>query len=139
MKKIFILDDEPMFLDWIEDFTESLGFSVNFLTSVNDAYEELNNTKTDKYSALILDLNVPVSPELEALIKQKAKVYQEFRGLFIAQLARTKGISGRKIIVYSVHDNAEVEEICKRLDVSYIPKGRSRILKDKLQSILSLS
>lgn len=139
MKKIFILDDEPMFLDWIEDFTESLGFSVNFLTSINDAYEELSNTMTDEYSALILDLNVPVSPELEASIKQKAKVYQEFRGLFIAQFARTKGISGRKIIVYSVHDNAEVEEICKRLDVSYIPKGRSKILKDKLQSILSLS
>ncbi|MBJ9029402.1 response regulator [Citrobacter braakii] len=139
MKKIFILDDEPMFLDWIEDFTESLGFSVKFLTSVNDAYEELNNAKIDEYSALVLDLNVPISPELEASIKQKQKVFQEFRGLFIAQQARTKGISGRKIIVYSVHDNAEVEEICKRLDVSYIPKGRAKVLKDKLQLILSLS
>lgn len=139
MKKIFILDDEPMFLDWIEDFTESLGFSVKFLTSVNDAYEELNNAKIDEYSALVLDLNVPISPELEASIKQKQNVFQEFRGLFIAQQARTKGISGRKIIVYSVHDNAEVEEICKRLDVSYIPKGRAKVLKDKLQLILSLS
>lgn len=139
MKKIFILDDEPMFLDWIEDFTESLGFSVKFLTSVNDAYEELNNTKVEEYSALVLDLNVPVSPELEGSIKQKAKVFQEFRGLFIAQQARTKGISGKKIIVYSVHDNVEVEEICKRLDVSYITKGRAKVLKDKLQSILSIS
>ncbi|MBW5825261.1 response regulator [Yersinia kristensenii] len=139
MKKIFILDDEPMFLDWIEDFTESLGFSVNFLTSVNDAYEELNNTKVEEYSALVLDLNVPVSPKLEASIQQKEKVFQEFRGLFIAQVARTKGISGKRIIVYSVHDNVEVEEICKRLDVSYIPKGRAKVLKDKLQSILSIS
>lgn len=136
MKKILILDDEPMFLDWIEDFTNSLGFSVKFITSVNDAYEEINNAKIDEYSALVLDLNVPVSPELEALLKQKQNVFQEFRGLFIAQQARTKGISGRKIIVYSVHDNAEVEEICKRLDVSYIPKGRAKVLKDKLQSIL---
>jgi CheY-like chemotaxis protein len=63
MKKIFILDDEPMFLDWIEDFTESLGFSANFLTSVNDAYEEINKSTIDEYSALVLDLNVPVSPE----------------------------------------------------------------------------
>ncbi|EMP7086516.1 TPA: response regulator [Klebsiella pneumoniae] len=139
MKKILILDDEPMFLDWIEDFTNSLGFSVKFITSVNDAYEEINNAKIDEYSALVLDLNVPVSPELEALLKQKQNVFQEFRGLFIAQQARTKGISGRKIIVYSVHDNAEVEEICKRLDVSYIPKGRAKVLKDKLQSILLLS
>lgn len=128
-----------MFLDWIEDFTNSLGFSVKFITSVNDAYEEINNAKIDEYSALVLDLNVPVSPELEALLKQKQNVFQEFRGLFIAQQARTKGISGRKIIVYSVHDNAEVEEICKRLDVSYIPKGRAKVLKDKLQSILLLS
>ncbi|MCK1970054.1 hypothetical protein MT962_003926 [Franconibacter sp. IITDAS19] len=139
MKKIFILDDEPMFLDWIEDFSESLGFSVKFITSVNDAYEEINNANINEYSALVLDLNVPVSPELEASIKQKENVFQEFRGLFIAQQARTKGISGRKIIVYSVHDNAEVEEICKRLNVSYIPKGRAKVLKDKLQSILSFS
>ncbi|WP_226068432.1 hypothetical protein [Dickeya zeae] len=139
MKKIFILDDEPMFLDWIEDFTESLGFSANFLTSVNDAYEEINKSTIDEYSALVLDLNVPVSPELEAIIQQKPQVFKEFRGLFIAQQARTKGISGKRIIVYSVHDNVEVEEICRRLDVSYIPKGRAKILKDKLQSILSIS
>jgi len=139
MKKILVLDDEPMFLDWIEDFSESFGFSVKFITSVNNAYEELNKAKIDEYSALILDLNVPVSTELEASIKQKENVFQEFRGLFIAQQARTKGISGRKIIVYSVHDNAEVEEICKRLNVSYIPKGRAKVLKDKLQSILSSS
>ncbi|WP_414499616.1 hypothetical protein [Zymobacter sp. IVIA_12111.31 C1] len=136
MKKVFILDDEPMFLDWLEDFVESLGFKTKFLTSVHDAYEELNSAKVDEYSALVLDLNVPVSPELEASIKQKQKVFQEFRGLFIAQQARTKGINGKRIIVYSVHDNSEVEEICNRLGVSYIPKGRAKALKDKLERIL---
>lgn len=137
MKKILILDDEPMFLDWIEDFAESLGFSVKFTTSINDAYENINSSKIDEYSALILDLNVPASPELEASIKQRKKVFHDFRGLFIAQQARTKGISGRKIIVYSVHDNAEVEYMCNLLDVSYIPKGRAKIMKDKLKSILA--
>ncbi|MBN6046582.1 response regulator [Citrobacter sp. ku-bf4] len=138
MKKIFILDDEPMFLDWLEDFTESLGHSANFITSVHDAYKVLQYTDNEDFLALIIDLNVPVSPEIEVLLQQKPKVFQDFRGLFIAQQARTKGISGKRIIVYSVHDNAEVEEMCKRLDVSYIPKGRAKVLKDKLSSIISL-
>lgn len=138
-KKIFILDDEPMFLDWVDDFAVSIGFSVDFLTSINDANETLKKSSPDEYAALIIDLNVPASSELESILEQKPKVFQDFRGLFIAQQARTKGISGNKIIVYSVHDRPEVEEMCNRLDISYIPKGRARALKEKLTIILGAS
>lgn len=138
MKRIFILDDEPMFLDWFEDFSESLGFSTMFVTSVNKAYEVLNTSSNDEFAALVIDLNVPTSPEFESILQQKEVVFQKFKGLFIAQQARTKGISGKKIIVYSVHDNPEVEGICKRLDVTYIPKGRAKALKDRLSTILNI-
>lgn len=136
-KKIFILDDEPMFLDWIEDFADSKGFSVDFSTSLNEANVKLDSAAVKEYSALIIDLNVPASPELESILNQKPKVFQDFRGLFIAQQARTVGISGSKIIVYSVHDRPEVEDICNRLNISYIPKGRARTLKEKLTAILN--
>lgn len=138
-KKIFILDDEPMFLDWIDDFAASIGFSVDFLTSINEAHEKLKITEVNDYAALIIDLNVPASSELESILEQKPKVFQDFRGLFIAQQARTKGVSGSKIIVYSVHDKPEVEEMCSRLSISYIPKGRARALKEKLTSILRVA
>lgn len=137
--KIFILDDEPMFLDWVDDFAVSIGFSVVFFTSLNDANEALKNSSPDEFAALIIDLNVPVSSELESILEGKLKVFQDFRGLFIAQQARTKGIGGNKIIVYSVHDRPEVEEMCNRLGISYIPKGRARALKDKLATILGES
>lgn len=135
--KILILDDEPMFLDWLEDYVESLGFSVDFSTSIDDANKKLVGGSVDDYAALIFDLNVPASSEFESVLEQRGKLFQEFRGLFIAQQARTKGINGNKIIVYSVHDKPEVEEMCQRLNVSYIPKGRARALKDKLASILT--
>lgn len=134
--KVLILDDEPMFLDWLEDYVESLGFSVDFSTSIDDANKKLVDASVDDYAALIFDLNVPASSEFESVLEQRGKLFQEFRGLFIAQQARTKGINGNKIIVYSVHDKPEVEEMCQRLNVSYIPKGRARALKDKLASIL---
>ncbi|EGR5447374.1 hypothetical protein O1D18_002855 [Vibrio cholerae] len=138
-KKIFILDDEPMFLDWIEDFAESVGYSVDFFTSINDANRKIKEALVDEYAALIIDLNVPASSELESMIEQKAKVFQDFRGLFIAQQARTKGIEGKKIIVYSVHDRLEVDEMCSRLGISYVPKGRAKVLKEKLNSIFGYS
>ncbi|WP_323086636.1 hypothetical protein [Providencia alcalifaciens] len=139
MKKIFILDDEPMFLDWIEDYSESLGVTIKFITSVNKAYEILNTSDNNEFAALVIDLNVPTSPELDSILQQKELVYQKYRGLFIAQQARTKGISGNKIIVYSVHDYPEIDVMCKRLNVTYIPKGRAKALKDRLVSILSTS
>lgn len=135
-KKVFILDDEPMFLDWIDDFVESIGFNVDFFTSVSDAHEKIKTIGVDEYAALIIDLNVPASSEIESVLEQKSKVFQDFRGLFIAQQARTKGINGNKIIVYSVHDKPEVEEICSRLNVSYISKGRAKTLKEKLAAVL---
>ena len=126
-KKLFILDDEPMFLDWVVDYADSLGCDVRFFTSINEAYVELGNT----------DLNVPASAELEAVIKQKPEVFHEFRGLFIAQEARNKGVKARNIIVYSVHDNPAVSVFCGRLGASYIPKGRAKLLKEKLLSLIS--
>ncbi|CAI8882350.1 response regulator [Pseudomonas sp. DR48] len=135
--KILILDDEPMFLDWLEDYVESLGFSVDFSTSIDEANKKLLDASVDDYAALIFDLNVPASSEFESVLEQRGKLFQEFRGLFVAQQARTKGINGNKIIVYSVHDKPEVEEMCQRLNVSYIPKGRARALKEKLSSILT--
>ncbi|MGP5210415.1 hypothetical protein ACTXJ5_06445 [Psychrobacter alimentarius] len=138
-KKIFILDDEPMFLDWIDDYVTSLGFSVDFLTSLKEASDRIEAATLDEYAVLIIDLNVPASAEIESILQQKETVFQEFRGLFIAQRARTKGISGNKIIVYSVHDKPEVEAICKRLNIYYMPKGRAKSLKEKLASILGVA
>lgn len=135
-KKLFILDDEPMFLDWVEDYANSLNCDVKFFTSINEAYEELKSINSSTYDAFLIDLNVPASAQLEAEIKQKPEVFHHFRGLFIAQQVRNKGVKARNIIVYSVHDNPVVSEFCGRLDVSYIPKGRVKMLKEKLFSLI---
>ncbi|GAA3919676.1 hypothetical protein [Litoribacillus peritrichatus] len=137
-RKVFILDDEPMFLDWIEDYLESHGYEVEFYTTINDAHQKLLSTDLNDYDAFLVDLNVPASAELEAVIKEKPEVFHDFRGLFIAQQARTLGVQGRKIIVYSVHDDAKVDEFCSRLNASYLQKGRAKVLKDKLSSLINV-
>lgn len=132
---ILILDDEPMFLDWIEDYVESLGKKVKFVTTIEAAYNEI--IKNSDYAALVIDLQVPASEKHEAAIKQKESVFHEFRGLYIAQHARNYSYNGNKVVVYSVHTRPEIEEICRRLNISYVPKGRSRLMKEKLDYFVS--
>lgn len=136
MRKAFILDDEPMFLDWLEDYIGSKEYSVEFYTSVNSAYDKLCNCNLSEYDLFLFDLNVPVAGELESIILQKESLFHHYRGLFVAQQARTKSVPGKKIIVYSVHDDPAVEEFCARLDVTYLPKGRPKALKEKLSTLL---
>ncbi len=138
-KRVFILDDEPMFLDWIEDYLESFDYEVEFYTSINDAYHNLLKSDINDYDAFLFDLNVPASAELESVIKGKPEVFHAFKGLFIAQQARTLGVPGRKIIVYSVHDDAKVDEFCGRLGATYLQKGRAKLLKEKLFSLISVT
>ena len=118
-----------MFLDWIEDYLETLGCSVEFVTSIDAAYDRITERK---YKALIVDLQVPATEKHEAHIKQKDVVFHEFRGLYIAQFARNQGYKSNQVIVYSVHVRPEVEEICRQLGISYLPKGRANLMKEKL-------
>ena len=138
-RKIFVLDDEPIFLDWIEDYLESYGYEVEFYTSINNAHDKLLSCDIDDYDAFLVDLNVPAGAGLESVLERKPEVFHAFRGLFVAQQARTLGVPGRKIIVYSVHDDVKVDEFCCRLDVSYIQKGRAKVLKEKLSSLINLA
>jgi CheY-like chemotaxis protein len=133
---ILILDDEPMFLDWIEDYVESKGFKVKFVVSVDEAFEEV--TKKRNYRAIVIDLQVPTSQKHEALIKKYDRVFHEFRGLYIAQRARDYTYKGKQIVVYSVHDRPEVAEVCDKLEISYIPKGRAKLMKEKLNQFMRL-
>jgi CheY-like chemotaxis protein len=133
-KTILILDDEPMFLDWIEDYVESLGCKVKFVTTIDQACSEL---VANRYGAIIVDLQVPASERYESIIRGKEQVFHEFRGLYVAQHARNHSYNGSRILVYSVHNRPEIEEVCSRLDTFYVPKGRSRLMKERLDYFIS--
>lgn len=138
MKKVndtvLVLDDEPIFLDWLEDFVESRGFKTKFVTNLPEGHADISETQ---YAALLVDLNVPSSADIDERIKTKDPLYKEFRGLFLASEARNKGYPAANVIIYSVHADERLIPICNRLGVDHIAKGRPHLLKAKLDSIFA--
>lgn len=131
---VLVIDDEPMFLDWLEDYLLSKKYKTKFITNVSDALDVVSR---ERYRALIVDLNIPASAELMKIIEEKGQLFSEFRGLFVAEKARTCGYRGKQVIIYSVHSNAGVKEFTDKIGVSYITKGRPHKFKEEIESILN--
>jgi CheY-like chemotaxis protein len=132
-KSILLLDDELSSMTWMLDYLYSLDFDVDTASNANDAFELAGH---EKYDAAIVDLNVPLTPPLDAIAETAGPVYLKFPGLLVAREARNKGHAGRRIIIYTVHREAEIKEIADKLGCTYIIKGRPIEIKDELERIL---
>ena len=130
---IMIIDDEPMFLDWLVDYLTYLKYKSILVKNVSEAMENMINTR---YRAIIIDLNLPIDEEHESLLNGKDPLYRKYHGLIIAERARNMGYRNRQVIVYSVHSDAGVREIANQLDFSYITKGRPHIFKAEIEEVL---
>lgn len=130
---VLVVDDEPIFLDWLEDFLESLGYKTKFLTNVSDALAEVKNAR---YRALIVDLNIPLSTELKSLLTDKDSAYGDYHGLLVADRARNVGYRDKQVIVYSVHSTPSVKAITDKLRILYFSKGRPKAFKAEIQDVL---
>jgi hypothetical protein len=64
-------------------------------------------------------------------------LFQRYPGLLVADYARNHNHTGRQVVVYSVHDDPHVRELTDKLGVTYLLKGRPRILKGELKTVLS--
>lgn len=131
---ILIMDDEPHVLDWLVEYLESKNYKTKIVLNVDEAIEAL---KEEKFRIMIFDLNVPASEGILTKLREKGSVYEQYRGLYAAEFARTKGHRGRQVVVYSVHDSEDVANNCKRIGVQYLIKARPREFKKELNDILS--
>lgn len=132
---ILVLDDEPHLLDWLDEYLQAKGYKTRFATNIAEAIDALN--ASEEYRMLILDLNVPAPGEYTELLKRKGQIYEAYRGLYVAEQARTHGYRGRQVVVYSVHDIEAVRAVTDRIGVTYITKGRPRAFKSEINDILS--
>ena len=131
---VLIADDEPHYLQWLDDFLVSQGYRVEFYNNVNRAYTALSQRL---YRAVIVDLNIPVLGSLQDVVSQKGAPYTDHPGLFLADYARNRGHRTRQVIVYSVHEDESVAEECKKLFCEYVTKGRPSIFRQQLIDVLS--
>lgn len=131
---VLIMDDEPHVLDWLIEYLKAKDYKVIIVTNADEAINELNKMI---FRLTIFDLNVPASDLIKKKLEEKGSVYSNYRGLYAALYARTKGHRGRQVIVYSVHDSEEVQKECRKVDIQYLIKARPREFKKELNDILS--
>jgi CheY-like chemotaxis protein len=131
---VIILDDELYNITWMMDYLYSKGISIAPAGSANDAMKLISE---EIYRAAIIDLNVPILPPLDGVAAALGSAYAKFPGLFVARAARNLGYRGRQIIIYSVHRDPEVAEIARKLDCTYILKGRPKEIKAELDAVIS--
>lgn len=131
---ILLVDDEPHYLDWLVDYLEAKGYSVVTATSLDAALDLLSGTR---YRVVVCDLSVPVSDKLVPVLAKKHGTYLRYPGAYAAFTARNRGHRPRQVVVYSVHESADIQRIADTLGVQYITKGRPSQLKQEMDIILS--
>ena len=131
---VVVLDDELFNIEWLIDYLEARGYRPLLSSTAGEAIEFISK---EIYRALIVDLNVPMPPDLSEAAGKLGSVYQKYPGLFVAYTARNAGYRGRQVVIYSVHRDAEVSAEAERLGCTYILKGRPAELKSEIIDVLS--
>jgi CheY-like chemotaxis protein len=131
---ILVVDDEPHNMIWMEDYISALGFSIKHCLNLNEALEALNEKQ---FRAAVIDLNIPALEPLQSELRTKGDAYRRFPGLYAASFARNKGYRDRQVIIYSVHQDADVLREVEVLRCTYIIKGRPKTFKEELEAVLS--
>lgn len=132
-KTIVVLDDELFNIEWLLDYLDAQGYETLRSSSAGEAIEIISQ---GSHRALILDLNVPIPPEMSEAAEKLGTVYRRYPGLFVAWTARNAGYRDRQVIIYTVHRDSEVAAEASRLGCTYILKGRPAELKAEVILVL---
>lgn len=132
-KAVLIIDDEPLYLEWLQEYIESRGYRVDWAITVDDG---LNQTEIGKYKALIVDLHIPASAALEPQLKQRGAVYEQYPGLLAAHVARDRGYNSSEVVLYSGHDVRAANAVAEQLGCKYIDKEQPGEFKRLIKAML---
>lgn len=131
--RVFLLDDEYTNISWLVEWLNMKGCLTETAASADEALKKLDGN-VNKFDYFLVDLNVPSSVH-----RGTAPIYSEYPGLAVAQKIRSWGVSGTKVVIYSVHLTPQLEvEIFEKLSCKYVVKGRPRELKNVLMKDLSI-
>jgi CheY-like chemotaxis protein len=132
--KVLLADDEPFYLEWLDDFLTSKGIVVDYATSVDDAVGKLKNYK---YRLVVVDLNIPMISAGGEYAKKLSGAYDTYPGLYIANAARNAGYRTKQVIIYSVFSTKEIEEAASRLYCTFLTKMHPDDLKREIERVLA--
>lgn len=133
-KQILLADDEPEYLEWVEDYLESKGFSVVRATDVESALDAL---KTNEFRLVIADMNIPASDATLESWASRWPLVRRYHGIALILSARNKQYGAHSVIGYTVHDDPELGEVLARVSARYVLKGRPAIFKGVIEKSLA--
>lgn len=131
--RALIADDEPHYLEWIEDFLAKKGIEVVYATTVREAIEALTETS---FRFLLIDLNIPLDDAYAGEAKAEEEWFIRYPGLYAAYVARNSGYRSRQVIIYSVHLEDTVRTYLDKIRATHIPKGWPQDLKAEIERVL---
>lgn len=129
-KSVLVIDDEPFQTEWLTEYFRARGFEVVEVEDLQSALDALDKVR---YRYVVIDLSIPFSPALAQPLAALGSEFYRYPGLMAARRARTTGHNTFQVIVYSVHDSADVESYSDLIVCKYILKGRPRELKDHIE------
>lgn len=132
-KTVLIVDDEPQHLDFLSEYLISKGYKVETATNLKDAEKLLREFR---YRLVIVDLNIPAPQDYDRRLREKGEVFQNYKGLYVAELARNLGHTDKRVIIYSVHNVPEVSKQAEKLYCRYLLKGRPKVMKQEIDELL---
>lgn len=131
--KVLVVDDEPEYLSWINDYFESIGFKTVFIENLADAITELDK---NSYKIILVDMNIPSHGVVDPLLNET--VFNKYPGLYLAKKIRTSGYSAYQVIGYTVHDDDAIEAELYKYNCRYVLKGRPNVLKSVITKSLEI-
>lgn len=133
-KKVLILDDEPEYLEWVKEFLESRGLSVEFVRTLPEALQALGKRE---YRLILVDMNVPGVETVAPRVLKEFPTATKFPGIALAVMARSLGYGAHSVIAYTVHDDEAAGKELGKLHCRYVLKGRAQIFKSVVDASLN--
>lgn len=130
---VLIIDDEPFETEWLTEYFQARGYKV---VQADDLQSALAALETVRYAYIVIDLSIPVTPSLQQPLAALGSHFFRYPGLMAARRARTTGHNTHQVIIYSVHDSANVDAYAELILSKYILKGRPRELKHHIESTM---
>ena len=104
--------------------------------TVRSSVSALAALETVRYAYIVIDLEHSRDPSLQQPLAALGSEFFRYPGLMAARRARTTGHNTHQVIIYSVHDFADVDAYAELILSKYILKGRPRELKHHIESTM---
>lgn len=133
-KMVLLVDDEPEFLDWLEEHLNANGYTVRHAVSLPEAMKTLAEFR---FRLVLVDMNIPALDSIRPELAARSPLVAKYPGLAVAITCRNNGYGAHSVIAYTVHDDSAAEAELEKLHCRYVLKGRPQVLKRVLQASLA--